>query len=60
MTIEVVGHILRETDAALLLETGDGDKVWLPFSQIEVIHRERGCDRLEVTDWIAEKKGLDR
>ena len=59
-TTRVTGRILRETDAALLLETPDGEEVWLPFSQIDRITRGKDFDSLEVSTWIAEKKGLEK
>lgn len=31
-------NILRETDNAILVEK-DGEEIWIPLSQVEVIHR---------------------
>lgn len=59
MSTRVTGRILRETDAALLLETKDGREVWLPFSQVEYIKRGKDFDSLDISDWIAEKKDLE-
>jgi len=52
-------EIVRETDAAILINTRDGtDEVWLPMSQVEEIHRNGGRARLVVTAWVARERGL--
>lgn len=50
-----------ETDRAVLVsETGapDDDKIWLPKSQIDIIHIKGGRILMEVPDWLAQDKGL--
>lgn len=55
--IDVEGP-LRETDQAVLYDTDEGE-VWLPKSQIGAHKDEDGKHtRLEITEWIAEQKGL--
>jgi hypothetical protein len=59
VTIEVA-KILHRTDKAVLAEI-DGDKVWIPLSQIE---DDEDCVpeyvnvELSITAWIADKLGL--
>lgn len=52
--------IIRETEKAILIQRdGDGpeDRMFLPFSQINEIHR--GADpTIVMTEWIAREKGL--
>ena len=52
--------VKHETDAALLVETADGEEVWLPLSQVEAVHNRDapGAAAVEVARWIAERKGL--
>lgn len=56
----MVDEILRETDAAFLLEI-DGDEVWIPKSQIadpsDYEMGDKECT-LSVTEFIAREKGL--
>ncbi len=49
----------RETDKAILA-TIEGTDYWIPLSQVEKIERSKskGCDKLVVSQWIAEQKGL--
>jgi len=42
-----------ETEAAVLVTNLNGDKVWLPKSQIEIIG-----DQIELPEWLAETKEL--
>lgn len=50
---------MRETDAAIQVTTKDGEIIWLPFSQVESIERERdGTGSITMTKWIAQQKGL--
>lgn len=49
-------RIKHETDLAVLVETEDGEEVWIPFSQISAIHRGEGL--VVMTRWIARQKGL--
>ena len=64
-TIDVKCTIMCESDAAILVRVHGAlppgeDEIWFPFSQVTEIHRDpRGVDdRLTVTKWIAQKKGL--
>lgn len=52
--------ILLETDAALHIETEEGDQHWIPLSQVESIHRSKNVngDWIVIKEWIAKKKGL--
>lgn len=62
MSFELQCEIRHETDNAILIvDTATGEELWIPLSQIEEIHREgkvKGADRVVMTDWIAQKKGL--
>lgn len=58
-TYEAEFTVVRETDNAILLRTEDGEEVWVPFSQIDEIHRDRnGMARVVMSQWIAKQKGL--
>lgn len=51
--------ILREGDAATLIETLEGEEAWIPHSQIkEVKHHPDGRTDMTMTAWIAKQKGL--
>lgn len=51
--------IEHETDEAILI-TADGEKHWIPLSQVEkIVRRPIGFDEVQMTDWIAKQKGLD-
>jgi hypothetical protein len=55
-----VDEILRETDAAFLVQIGE-DEVWLPKSQIDGAdgYEVGDCDlTISVTEWLARQKGL--
>ena len=56
------GTIRRETEKALLLVTGnlEGEIIdaWLPFSQIQSIHRGEEHDTVVVANWILKEKGV--
>jgi len=60
-TVEVNGEVKATTERAVLLDVGDGDRVWLPRSQIE-----EGIDDVEVgedltvtiPEWLANQEGL--
>jgi hypothetical protein len=49
----------KETDKAILA-TINGEDHWIPHSQITKIERSpnKGCDKLVVSLWIAQQKGL--
>lgn len=58
-------RIIRETDAAILVDTVDAGEVWLPISQVSYIGRasnDAGSieypDILHVANWILAKRGL--
>lgn len=47
----------RATERAQLVTTKDGREVWIPFSQIAVIHRSEPPS-LEIAEWFAKKEDL--
>lgn len=49
----------KETDKAILV-TIEGADHWMPLSQVHEIHRskDKGCDTIVVSAWIAKEKGL--
>lgn len=49
--------VVRETNAAICIRK-DGVEHWLPFSQVESVHRNGAKSWLVVKSWIAKKKGL--
>lgn len=50
---------MAETDAAVLVELEDSDRIWFPLSQVESMHfNSRGEGKMLVTAWIAKQKGL--
>ena len=54
--------IIRETDAALLVEFGDGQEEWFPRSQVENGDSYQEGDQPEefmITKWIADQKEID-
>ena len=60
MTVDVLADkIIHETDEAVLVEVEGDEEHWLPFSQIQRVHRyPDGSVKLEITDWLARKIGL--
>lgn len=60
--VEATVILHKETEKALLVsETEDGEKVWLPKSQIEVLKTTAGeFDIIEISlpEWLAKKSGL--
>jgi len=57
--IVVTGTILRETDAAILLDVNrDEPAIWLPKSQVEYYGDVGEEVDVEVADWLAFEKGL--
>ena len=55
LTIEC--KILRSTAGAVLIDC-DGKEVWVPRSQIYSTDNDGRFDILEVTEWLAMKKGM--
>ena len=55
--VEIHGVIKRETEAAICIRI-DGDDFWIPLSQTHSIRREDAGDKLVISKWIAQKKGL--
>lgn len=52
---------LKGTQNALLIQTSDGEQVWIPRSQIgenSDVTEEGDNGELEITEWIATEKGL--
>ena len=63
MSVTIQGDYVLHTDKAVLLNI-DGEEIWLPNSQIEECEpfdtlTEGESTTLEISDWIAEQKGLD-
>lgn len=59
--VELEGITLgKETAKAIMITTAEGEDIWIPISQVHQIVRtkEKGADRLVVSKWIAEQKGL--
>lgn len=50
-----VERLVRETSAAWLVETADGEEVWLPKSQVEL---DDGESVVRVPEWLAIEEGL--
>lgn len=59
-TIPIDVVYLRETDRAVLVETEDGEEVWLPLSQIGEFGEPEPEQlvRIDVPEWLALKSGL--
>ncbi len=70
-TVLLTGTYLRDTEKACQFHITEIDEVpvdddietnqWFPFSQVERIHHgasPEGRDKMEVTRWILEQKGL--
>lgn len=56
-------NVVRESDAAVLVETKEGVKLWIPTSQVTKIVRVNGGGEgfkstVRMTAWIAKQKGL--
>lgn len=53
--------IIKETDSAFLLVIEDGERVWLPKSQVanpdDYSEGDEGVS-ISVTEWIADQKGI--
>ena len=58
-TISIDCKIIRETGAAILIEVA-GEDYWIPFSQVESVHRAgtKGVDSVVMSEWIAKQKDL--
>jgi hypothetical protein len=60
--IEIDCRIVTETDAAILIVVpGNDEEIWVPLSQVSCIVRGNDAaqrDRITMTRWIADKKGL--
>lgn len=54
--------VLKKTELAALLDLGDGEQVWIPYSQAEDLEHDfdigDGPDEVEATEWILKEKGL--
>ena len=51
--VTIDAEVLLETQLAVMVENLDGEKVWLPKSQIEV-----NGDEIELPEWLATDKEL--
>lgn len=56
-------HIIVKVDAihgsteAAVRVTKDGKSEWVPLSQVHALHRDPDVPTIDVTPWIAKKKG---
>ena len=59
-TFELACIFLHETDNAIQIEDpATGEILWIPFSQVEEVHRGPTKEgTIVMSRWIAEKKGL--
>ena len=59
-TYEMACVFKLETEAAILItDPASGEDIWIPFSQVEEIHRAPdGTGTIVMTSWIARQKGL--
>lgn len=51
----------KETENAILVvDPASGEEIWFPFSQVVSMHfhAKTGEGSIEVTEWIAKKKGV--
>ena len=53
-----VERFVTETDEMLLVELENGREVWLPFSDVNYIHRKKGKGYVMVDPSLAEKENL--
>lgn len=51
-------NYIRETEKAIMIESIDGDEVWVPLSQVEVIDMKQGVCELLIPNWLIEAKEL--
>ena len=50
--------LIRETEEAILIEGVDGDEVWLPLSQIEILEIKDCVCEVAVPNWLMTAKEL--
>lgn len=58
--VDLTMQLHHETPKAVLV-SDDGDKtkaVWVPLSQCEIEHKERGIVIVTMPEWLATEKGL--
>lgn len=58
--VELYGRIIQDRDMSVLYEDGGCPelRVWLPKSQIAVVHQADGTAKVTLPEWLAKKKGL--
>jgi hypothetical protein len=52
--VDISADLKHETDGAYLIDSGDGEPVWVPKSQVE--YDEMGT--FSMPEWLARDKGL--
>ncbi len=60
--IEITMMLYHETELAILVSEGSGEKIWLPKSQVEIVARYE-MDKpteidLEIPMWLADQHNL--
>lgn len=52
--------LVRETEKAILVTFPEEGELWIPLSQVHKLERSKvkGGDKITVSQWIAEQKGL--
>jgi hypothetical protein len=59
--VELDVFINAETDAAILIDDGDGKVVWLPKSQVTIHDKDHDPEfatKISVVEWLAVREGL--
>lgn len=58
--VEVDVEEVKRTDEAILVEDSEGQKHWLPLSQVVILEEEftPGPMKLSIPEWLAIEKGL--
>lgn len=56
--VDITGQIRARTERAILFDDGGKEPVWLPLSQIEVLHKGDGLFEITLEEWLAKEKGL--
>lgn len=56
-SVEIECKIKHETENAILIEVAEVD-YWVPFSQVDQIHRSPKGDTIHMSEWIAKQKGI--
>lgn len=61
MSIDMLCEFITETDDVVLIETADGERTWVPLSQIDKMEKKKQFDgtfgKIRVTNTFARKAG---